>query len=138
MVFNGSGSYRSRSFLGAVLKGQHARARPGEAGKLWEETSPVVTMPVFELVKTDFAAERVAMDPEHTCRARLIALRAVQHSLDEFLLKFGNRLVEEDSAFDHLSDERFQLVFHDCTLHSEARNSQARPRHSSSWPMRLR
>ena len=71
---------------------------------------------VFELIKTDLAAERVAMDAQNARSARLVAVRTVQRPPDELLLEFGDRFVKENAAIHHLADESFELIFHVRTL----------------------
>jgi hypothetical protein len=72
---------------------------------------------VVELVNVDFAAERIAVDAEHLGGARLVAIKAFKNPSDEFLLEFRDGFLEQNSALDHHAYERFQLIFHDCTLH---------------------
>ena len=69
-----------------------------------------------ELVYINLAAEGIAVDAEYFGGARLVAVGAVQNALDETFFKFANSLVKQDSPLDHLSDEPFQLIFHDGTL----------------------
>ena len=91
---------------------------------------------VFELIKTDLAAERVAMDAQDARSARLVAVRAVQRTLDEFLLEFGDCFVKENAAIHHLADESFKLIFHLRTLR---RNTLfVAPTQASSWPVNFR
>jgi hypothetical protein len=73
-------------------------------------------MPVIELVKSDFAAQCIAVNPEQARGARLIAAGSVQHTLDEFLFEFVDGFVEMNSALHHLPDQGFQLIFHCRTL----------------------
>jgi hypothetical protein len=49
---------------------------------------------VVELVSIDFAAERISMDPEQFRGARLIAVKAIQNTLDELLFELVDRFVE--------------------------------------------
>ena len=71
---------------------------------------------VIELVEVDLAAERIAVNAEQARGARLVAVGAVQHALDELLLKFVDRFVKQNSSLHHLAHQRFQLIFHDRTL----------------------
>jgi hypothetical protein len=73
-------------------------------------------MPVVELVEANLAAERVPMDSEQACGARLVAARPVQHAFDELLLEFVYGFVELDPALHHLPDQGLQLIFHGRTL----------------------
>ncbi len=74
------------------------------------------TVTVFELVLTDLAAEGVAMDAEDPRGAGLVAVGAVEHPLDEFLLEFVDRFVKQNPAFHHLANQAFELLFHWRTL----------------------
>jgi hypothetical protein len=71
-----------------------------------------------ELVLADLATQSIAMDAENFRGARLVAVSAVQDTLDETLLKFADSFVKENSPLHHLIDEAFQLIFHDGTLRS--------------------
>jgi hypothetical protein len=64
----------------------------------------------------EFAAERVAVDPEHVRGARAIAVNAVQNAFYEALLKLSNRLVKENAMFHHLTHKPFQLILQFGTL----------------------
>ena len=70
----------------------------------------------FEFILAYFAAQRVAVDSQRFCAAGLIALAAFQHTADKLFLEFTDCFFEQDSSLDHHSDQRFQLIFHDCTL----------------------
>ena len=70
----------------------------------------------IELVRIDLAAQCIAMDAEKFSRLRLIPVGAVQHALDEALLKFADGFIKQNPALYHLIDEPFQLIFHDGTL----------------------
>jgi hypothetical protein len=59
---------------------------------------------VIKLVEADLTAQGIAVNPEQARGARLIAARSVQHTLDEFLLKFVHGFLEMDSALHHLAD----------------------------------
>jgi len=82
--------------------------------------SAAAVCPVVELVLIHFAAERVAMDAQDFRGARLISVEPLEHAPDEFLLKLGDGFFEQDSALDHRSDQRFELIFHDRTLRTIA------------------
>ena len=71
---------------------------------------------MVKLVFDEFAAERVAVDPEYVRGARAVAVNAVQNALDESFLEFSNRLVKEDAMFHHLTDKPFQLILQFGTL----------------------
>lgn len=70
----------------------------------------------IELVFIDLAAQGVAVNAENFGGARLIAVRAVQNTLDEALFELAHGFIKKNAAFHHLVDEPFQLVFHDGTL----------------------
>ena len=59
------------------------------------------------------------MDAKDLGGAGLVSVLMIQHSLDELLLEFGHCLFQMDAALHHHSHERFQLIFHDCTLRSD-------------------
>ena len=71
---------------------------------------------VIQLVQIDLAAQCVAMNSKQASCARLVAVKTVQHALDEFLFKFVNRLIEMDSMIHHHSNQRLQLLLHRSTL----------------------
>ena len=75
--------------------------------------------PLTELVKSNLAAERIAVNPEKASGPRLVAAGPVQDALDEFFLEFIHRFVKMNSALHHLPDQRFQLILHRRTLHNE-------------------
>jgi hypothetical protein len=70
----------------------------------------------IELVEPNLTAEGIAVNSEQARGAGLVAPRPVQNTLDEFLFKFIDGFVELYPAFHHLSDQRFQLIFHLRTL----------------------
>jgi hypothetical protein len=74
----------------------------------------------FEFVLSHFATECVSVDSQRFRAAGLIAITAFQDTANEFFLKFADCFLEQDSSLDHHSDQRFQLIFHDCTLRSGA------------------
>jgi hypothetical protein len=74
----------------------------------------------FEFVLAYFAAKSIAVDSQRFRAAGLIAVTAFQDTPNEFFLKFADCFFEQDSSLDHHSDQRFQLIFHDCTLRSGA------------------
>ena len=82
--------------------------------------SVTVAAYAFEFVFVYFAAQRVAVDSQLFRATGLIAFAALEHTADEFLLEFAHCLFEQDSSLDHHSDQRFQLIFHVCTLRSGA------------------
>jgi hypothetical protein len=73
----------------------------------------------IELVFTNFAAQRIAVDAKDFRGAGLIAVGAVQDSLDKALFEFPNGLVKKNAALHHLIHEPFQLIFHSDTLRFE-------------------
>lgn len=73
-----------------------------------------------ELVLFELAAERVAVNSQSARGAALVAVHVIHHALNETALEFAERFLEQDSAFDHLPDKDFQLVFHNTILRSTA------------------
>ena len=71
---------------------------------------------MVKFIFDEFAAERVAVDPEYVRGARAVAVNAVQNAFDEALLKLSNRLVKEDAMFHHLTHKPFQLILQFGTL----------------------
>jgi hypothetical protein len=61
---------------------------------------------------SDFAIERVAMDPKDLCRSCLVPARLRERGLDESLFEFVKRLIQINTMFDHLAHKGFQLLFH--------------------------
>ena len=70
----------------------------------------------IEFVRVDFAAERVPVNTKDFGSARLVAIGAVENTLDEAFFEFADGLIKQDPAFYHLIDEPFQLIFHNGTL----------------------
>jgi hypothetical protein len=71
---------------------------------------------MLKFIFHEFAAERVAVDPEYIRGARAIAVNAIQNAFDEAFLKLSNRLVKEDAMFHHLTHKPFQLILQFGTL----------------------
>lgn len=71
-----------------------------------------------ELVLFEFAAERIAVNPQSARGAALIAFHVIHYALNETALEFPERFLEQDATFHHLPDKNFQLVFHNCILRS--------------------
>jgi hypothetical protein len=69
-----------------------------------------------EFVLVDFAAQRIAVNAENLCGARLVAVGAVEDALDEALLELFHGLIEQDSPVYHLGHKPLKLIFHDGTL----------------------
>jgi hypothetical protein len=82
--------------------------------------SVAVAAHAFKFVFAYFAAQRVAVDSQLFRASGLIPLAAFEHAADEFLLELADCFFEQDSSLDHHSDQRFQLIFHDCTLRKGA------------------
>lgn len=57
------------------------------------------------------------MDAEDLRGAGLVAIGALQDAPYKTLFEFPDGFVKQNAAFDHLSDEPIQLIFHDRTLH---------------------
>ncbi len=85
--------------------------------------------PVIEPVEIDFAAERVAVNPEQACGARLVATGPVQHAFDEFLFELVDGFIKMNSALHHLPDQCFQLILHRRTLRTRMIRRQEIRRH---------
>jgi hypothetical protein len=73
----------------------------------------------IELIFVDFAAQGVPVNAKNLGSAGLVAVGAVQDALDKTLFEFADGLIKKNSAFHHLIDEPFQLIFHDRTLRNE-------------------
>jgi len=101
-----------------------------------ERLAPVaVAAYTLEFVFAYFAAQRVAMDSQLFRATGLIALAAFQHTPDKLFLEFTDCFFEQDSSLDHHSDQRFQLIFHVCTLRSGASEWAIPWAQSSAWPV---
>lgn len=57
---------------------------------------------MVELVFGYLPAERIAVNAKSLSGAGLVAVRAVEHSLDETFLELSDSFIEEDAALDHL------------------------------------
>ena len=80
--------------------------------------------PLIELVESDLAAERIAVNPEKARCARLVTTGPVQRSLDTFLFEFVDGFAKVNSALHHLPDQGFQLIFHGRTLRTKIVDSR--------------
>jgi hypothetical protein len=92
---------------------------------------------VIELVLANLAAKCIAMNPKNFCSSALIPIRAFQHSLDEFFLKFRDGLFEQNTALYHQPHKRFQLIFHLARSEGDAPQVPVRLAHDSlgwKWP----
>jgi hypothetical protein len=67
---------------------------------------------MIEFVRVELPTQCVAVDAQNLRRARLVALRTVQHSFNESLFKLAHRLIEQDSPFHHLAYKSFELILH--------------------------
>jgi hypothetical protein len=97
--------------------------------------SVAVAAYTLEFVFAYFAAQRVAMDSQLFRATGLIALAAFQDTPDKLFLEFADCFFEQDSSLDHHSDQRFELIFHDCTLRSGASEWAISWPQSSAWPV---
>jgi hypothetical protein len=79
-----------------------------------------------ELVLFELAAERVAVNSQSARGATLITFHVIHHALNEAALEFTERFLEQDTAFHHLPDKDFQLVFHNQILRSAAPGAELR------------
>lgn len=100
-----------------------------------ELASVAVASYALEFILAYFAAKRVAVDSQRLRAAGLIALAALQHTADKLSLEFTDCFFEQDSSLDHQSDQRFQLIFHVCTLRSGASEWAIPWAQSSAWPV---
>jgi len=73
-----------------------------------------------DFVFVDLPAKRIAVNAENVRGTRLIAVGAIQDTLDEALLKFLDRLLKQNAPVHHLVDKPIQLVFQGCTLRSRS------------------
>jgi len=89
----------------------------------------------LEFVLAYFAAKRIAVDSQGFGTAGLIAFAALEDTADELFFEFTDCLFEQDPSLDHHSDQRFQLIFHDCTLRSGASEWAIPWAQSSAWPV---
>src|SRR5208337_1100706 len=71
---------------------------------------------VIQLVFRHLAAQGVAVNPQDFGGTGLVAVGALEHALDETLLKLAYSLVKQDSALHHLHHKPFQLISHVRTL----------------------
>lgn len=78
------------------------------------------------------------MNAQSLCSPGLIAVVAVEDTLDEALLKFLNRFVKKNAPLYHLSDKPVQLVFHVGTLRSSSLEPLSIGQSSRSRPARMR
>ena len=85
--------------------------------------------PVIEPVKIDLSAERIAVNPEQACGARLVAARPVQNAFDELLFELVDGLVKMNSVFHHLPHQRVQLILHHRTPRTGLIRSRKTRRH---------
>ena len=74
--------------------------------------SAVAKQPYIYFQLINRAAQGVAVHPELTRRATLIAFVLLQDRQDEALLELPHRLGVKDVAAIHLQDECFKLIFH--------------------------
>jgi hypothetical protein len=73
-----------------------------------------------DLIFPYFTAKRIAVNSQKFRSPRLITVSPFQRAFDEAFLELNHRFFKQNSALDHLSHKRFQLFFHDRTLHSDA------------------
>ena len=71
---------------------------------------------MIQLILVNLPAQRIAVNSQQSRRAGLIAVKTLQHALDKFFLKLIYCFVEMNSAIDHHSYQRFQLLLHRGTL----------------------
>ena len=73
---------------------------------------PVIPAGAFKFVFAHLATQGVAVNSEDLGGPRLVAFQIFKYAFDEFLFKFVDGLIEQNSTLDHLPDQRFQLIFH--------------------------
>ena len=61
-------------------------------------------MAVIEFVEIDLAAQRIAVNTQQSCCARLIAVGAVKHAFDELFFELVDSLAEKNSSVYHDAD----------------------------------
>ena len=92
-----------------VVAGGTSAAR--RAARTWTQR------PDVEIQFGDGAAEGVAVHSELACCLTLVAFVLLQNREDETFLEFANGFGIENSAFVHLENQGFQLVFHNASLY---------------------
>ena len=91
---------------------------------------------MIQVIFRDFAAQGIAVDAQDLGGSALVSPGVLQDAPDKLLLEFCEGFFEQNSALDHHSDQRFQLLFHVCILRSEALGENPRAQ-SSAWPVML-
>ena len=91
---------------------------------------------MIQMILRDFATQGIAVDAEDFGGTALVSPGVFEDAPDKFLLEFSEGFFEQNSALDHHSDQRFQLLFHVCMLRSEAPGEIPRAQ-SSAWPVTL-
>jgi len=71
---------------------------------------------MIQLIFRHLPAQRIAVNAQQFRGTGLIAVGALQNTLDESFLKFTNGFVEQNAPLHHLSHKAFQLISHVCTL----------------------
>ena len=66
------------------------------------------------------------MNSQSARGAALVAVHVIHYALNETALEFTERFLEQDTAFHHLPDKDFQLVFHNTILRSTAPGGELR------------
>jgi hypothetical protein len=89
---------------------------------------------MIQMIFRDFAAQGIAVNSENLGGAALIALGVFQDSPNELFLELCHGFLKQNTALDHHSDQRFQLLFHVCMLRGEAPRKSPRA-YSSAWPV---
>ena len=114
-----------RPFHFVAGEGQRERGAECEHGN-GGAGSDMTATGAIELVDIHLAAERIAVNAKRLSGAGLIPVEALEDALDEFFLEFADGFFEQNSALDHHADQKFQLIFHDCTLQGPGDDLRAR------------
>jgi len=91
---------------------------------------------MIQVIFRDFAAQGIAVDAQDLGGPALVSPGMLQDAADKFLLEFCKGFFEQNTALDHHSDQRFQLLFHVCMLRSEAPGKFPQAQ-SSAWPVTI-
>jgi hypothetical protein len=75
---------------------------------------------LVQMVLSDFPAQGIAVNSENLGGAALVPAGMLQDSPDKLFLELRQGFLEQNTALDHHSDQRLQLLFHVCMLRSEA------------------
>jgi hypothetical protein len=71
---------------------------------------------MIQFVLRHFAAQGIAVNPQHLRSSTLVPISAFEYASDEAFFEFPNGFRKQNSALHHLSHEAFQLISHVRTL----------------------